>query len=69
MRRQRGHGILILAAPAQRPRPPQLATRLELRLAMVDWIERTYHRERQQRSPSRLTPIELETINRTAQAA
>jgi putative transposase len=44
-------------------------TRLELRLAIVGWIERTYHRKRRQRSLGRLTPIEFETINQTAQAA
>jgi putative transposase len=37
-------------------------TRDQLRIAMVTWIERTYHRRRRQRSLSRLTPIEYETI-------
>ncbi len=37
-------------------------TRQQLRTAMVTWIERTYHRRRRQRSLSRLTPIEYETI-------
>jgi len=32
------------------------ATREELRLAMVVWIERTYHRRRRQRRLSKLTP-------------
>ena len=45
------------------------ATRQDLRLAIVNWIERTYHRRRRQRSLGRLTPIEFETINQTAQAA
>ena len=35
-------------------------TRAELRLAIVTWIERTYHRRRRQRRLGRLTPIELE---------
>ena len=39
------------------------ATRDELRLAMVVWIERTYHRRRRQRRLGKLTPIEFETIN------
>lgn len=39
-------------------------TRHELRLAIVTWIERTYHRRRRQRRLGRLTPIEFETINR-----
>ena len=38
------------------------ATRAELRLAIVTWIERTYHRRRRQARLGRLTPIEFETI-------
>ena len=38
------------------------ATRDELRIAIVTWIERTYHRRRRQASLGRLTPIEYETI-------
>ncbi len=38
------------------------ATRNELRLAIVTWIERTYHRRRRQAALGRLTPIEFETI-------
>lgn len=41
-------------------------TRQELRLAIATWIERTYHRRRRQRRLGKLTPIEYETINRTA---
>ena len=37
-------------------------TRDELRLAIVTWIESTYHRRRRQDSLGRLTPIEFETI-------
>jgi transposase InsO family protein len=37
-------------------------TREELHLAIVSWIERTYHRRRRQRALGRLTPIEYETI-------
>ncbi len=44
-------------------------TRTELRLAIVCWIEKTYHRKRRQRRLGRLTPIEFETINQTAHAA
>jgi transposase InsO family protein len=44
------------------------ATRLELRLAIVTWIERTYHRRRRQRALGRLTPVEFEAIM-TKQAA
>ena len=41
------------------------ATREQLRIAMVTWIERTYHRRRRQRRLGRLTPIEFETIMNT----
>lgn len=44
-------------------------TRADLRLAIVTWIERTYHRKRRQRRLGTLTPLEFETINRTAAAA
>jgi transposase InsO family protein len=37
-------------------------TRAELRLAVVTWIERTYHRRRRQDTLGRLTPIEYEPI-------
>jgi transposase InsO family protein len=37
-------------------------TREQLRIAIVTWIERTYHRRRRQRSLSRVTPVEFETI-------
>jgi transposase InsO family protein len=40
-------------------------TREELRIAIVIWIERTYHRRRKQDSLGRLTPIEFETIMTT----
>ena len=38
------------------------ATREQLRIAIVTWIERTYHRRRRQDRLGRLTPIEYETI-------
>ena len=40
-------------------------TRDELRLAIVTWIESTYHRRRRQAALGRLTPIEFETIMTT----
>jgi putative transposase len=46
----------------------QWKTRQELRIAIVTWIERTYHRRRRQESLGRLTPIEYESIM-TAPAA
>lgn len=46
-------------------------TRQELRIAIVTWIERTYHRRRRQDALGRLTPVEYEAIMTTpaAQAA
>src|SRR5690606_4085944 len=38
------------------------ATREELRIAIVTWIEKTYHRRRRQTGLGRLTPIEYELI-------
>jgi transposase InsO family protein len=44
-------------------------TREQLRLAIVTWIEKTYHRRRRQRALGRLTPVEFETIYTAAKAA
>lgn len=46
-------------------------TREELRVAIVSWIDRSYHRRRRQARLGRLTPIEFETImtNTADQAA
>jgi putative transposase len=44
-------------------------TRAELRLAIVVWIEKTYHRRRRQDALGRMTPIEFETLTRAAHAA
>jgi putative transposase len=46
-------------------------TREELQIAIVTWIERTYHRRRRQATLGRMTPIEYEAIKTTppAQAA
>jgi putative transposase len=40
-------------------------TREQLRIAIVTWIERTYHRRRRQIGLGRLTPIEFEAIMTT----
>jgi transposase InsO family protein len=45
------------------------ATREQLRLAIVVWIERTYHRRRRQDALGRMTPIEFETLTQAAHAA
>jgi len=44
-------------------------TRHELRLAIVSWIETTYHRRRRQRRLGKLTPIEFETLQPAPLAA
>lgn len=44
------------------------ATRDELRLTIVTWIEQTYHRRRRQRGLGESTPIEFETIITTPAA-
>ena len=38
------------------------ATRDELRLAIITWIEKTYHRRRRQARLGRMTPVEFETV-------
>lgn len=43
----------------------QWATREELRIAIVTWIERTYHRRRRQASLGRPTPVEFEIVMTT----
>lgn len=40
-------------------------TRHQLRIAIVTWIERTYHRRRRQSRLGRLTPVEFETMMNT----
>jgi len=44
------------------------ATREELRLAIITWIESTYHRRRRQRSLGKLTPIEFEMQHSTGRS-
>ena len=44
------------------------ATREDLRIAIVTWIERTYHRRRRQDALGRLTPVEYELIMTTTAA-
>jgi putative transposase len=43
-------------------------SREQLLLAIVTWIERTYHRRRRQPRLGRLTPIEFEAIMNTPAA-
>jgi putative transposase len=46
-----------------------MLSRLELRLAIVTWVEATYHRRRRQRALGKLTPIEFEAIMTTPAAS
>ena len=42
------------------------ASREELTIAVITWIERRYHQRRRQKHLGRLTPLEYETINKKA---
>ena len=44
-------------------------TREQLRIAIVTWIERTYHRRLRQRSLGKTAPVEVETIYWPTKAA
>ena len=44
-------------------------TREDLRLAIITWIEKTYHRRRRQRRLGQLSPIEFKTMAQAAHAA
>ena len=44
-------------------------SREQLRLAIVVWIEKTYHRRRRQDALDRMTPLEFETLTQAAHAA
>jgi putative transposase len=69
VRGQRRHGVVLLSAAEERAGPSAVANQAGTRLAITTWIERTYHRRRRQRRLGKLTPIECETINRTALTA
>jgi putative transposase len=44
-------------------------TKEELRLAIVTWIEKKYHRQRRKRRLERLTPVEFEALHQAPKAA
>ena len=44
------------------PDTKEWETREELRLAIVTWIECTYHRRRRKRRPGKMTPVEFEAL-------
>ena len=45
------------------------STKQQLRLAIVLWIEGSYHRKRRQRRLGKLTPVEFEIMDQTAALA
>ena len=69
-----GHEDILPAEPSVPlsrcpPSGVNLTTQEQLRIAIVTWIEKTYHRKRRQRRLGKLTPIEFETINQATSAA
>ena len=53
-----GRNCRFLAGPETEPWGTE-----ELRLAMITWIEKFYHRRRRQRALGKLTPIEFELLH------
>ena len=69
-RRQRRHGVFFSLLQKNVLDRQPWRTHQQLRIAIVTWIERTYHRRRRQAELGRLTPIEFEAImTRTATQA
>jgi transposase InsO family protein len=61
--RQRRHGIFSIALLQKNVLNRQRwNTREGLRIAIITWIERTYHRRRRQQRLGRMTPIEFEAV-------
>ena len=50
------------------PNRRRWSSRQQLRIAIITWIERTYHRRRRQTRLGRLTPLEYETTMSRPQA-
>ena len=67
--RQRRNGVLLQPSAEEVLNHRRRHTRAALRLAIVTWIETTYHRRRRQDALGRLTPIEFETLTNAAHAA
>jgi putative transposase len=67
--RQRSDGIVLLVAAKGRSQPPPVDHRGQLRLAIITWIERTYHRRQRQDRLGRLSPVEFEILSKAAHAA
>lgn len=65
--RQQGPGVELRGQPAELPADTEGPHGHDGHdLAITTWIERTFHRRRRQRRLGKLTPIEYETIHRTA---
>ncbi|GAA2500947.1 hypothetical protein GCM10009858_44070 [Terrabacter carboxydivorans] len=60
-----GYGVVLRAAADERLELSQVATRDELRIAIVTWVERTYDGRRRQPRLGRLTPVEYGLIMMT----
>jgi putative transposase len=67
--RQRLDGVVLQPAQKNVLNRRRWTSREQLRLAIITWIERTYHRRRRQDRLRRLTPIEFETLLQAAHAA
>ena len=61
-RRQRRDGIVLRVAQRNVFNRQAWTAREDLRLAIITWIERTYHRRRRQRALGKLTPVEYEAV-------
>jgi putative transposase len=59
------HALLQKNMPTTR----RWETREELRLAMVTWIEKKYHRQRGKRRLRKMTPVEFEALDKALPAA
>jgi transposase InsO family protein len=65
---QRRHGIVLRLLLGNVLDCHSRATRGQLRIAIVTWVERTYQRHRRQAALGRLTPVEFEAIMNTTGA-
>jgi len=69
LRRQRRDGVVFSLLQKNVLNRRRWETRDQLRLAILTWIEKTYHRRRRQDRLGRLKPIEFETMRHPAEAA
>ncbi|MCU1363479.1 MAG: integrase [Acidimicrobiaceae bacterium] len=67
--RQRRHRVVHALLQKNVLNTRRWETKEELRLAIVIWIEKKYHRQRRKRRLGRLTPVEFEALHRGTKAA